>query len=78
MYALEHHAVFEVKSIVFIRQEVIRYNADSTSVGYGNLYFITVKVDADDIEGDERFSVVQLVFIEFSSELYFAFSAAAQ
>ena len=52
------------KPAVFIRQEVIRYNADPASVRYGNLYFITVKVDADDIEGDERFAIVQFKFRE--------------
>ena len=51
IHALKHDAVLEVKSAVLIRQEVIRYNADSASVRYGNLYFISVKVDADDIEG---------------------------
>ena len=51
-------------SSVFIRQEVIRYNADSASVCYGNLNFVTVKVDADDIEGDERFAIVQFKFRE--------------
>lgn len=64
MDAFEHDAVLEIQSSIFIRQEVIRYNADPASVGYGNLYFITVKVDADDIEGDERFSVVQFKFRE--------------
>ena len=49
---------------VFIRQEVIRYNADPASVRYGNLYFITVKVNADDIEGDEHFSILQFKFRE--------------
>ena len=42
----------------------MRYNADSTSGGYGNLYFITVKVNADDIERDERFATVQFKFRE--------------
>ena len=64
IYALEHDTVLEVQSAVFIRQEVIRYNADSASVRYGNLYNASVKVDADDIEGDERFAVVQFKFRE--------------
>ena len=60
IYSLEHDTVLEVKSAVFIRQEVILYNADSASACYGNLYFVTVKVDVEDIEGNERFAIIQL------------------
>lgn len=64
MDALEHDAVLEVKSSVFIRQEVIRYNADSTSVGYGYLDFILGSIDSYDVEGDEFFTVVEFEFRE--------------
>ena len=64
IHALEHDAVLEVKPAVFILQEVIRYDADSASVRYGNLYFVSAKVDADDVEGDERFAIVQFKFRE--------------
>lgn len=64
MDALEHDAVLEIQSTVFIFQKVISGNAYFASVGNGYLDFILGSINSYDVESDKFFTVVEFEFRE--------------